>query len=976
MFKLTWLLVAIATRDALGDSHADICATQFNWWANVADNLGPSGYPIMSAKNKLLSLARAADKKYSVCDMQTNANAYYYDLNDKAVTNGQLGFPFTHDYSGTNTKQQQGFSPDCKIGPNSTIDKGEIDYDGPTASCAFGYPGQKDDPLRSNLNGLCRLKIFGKKDSKELQWCISNILDTMTIGVEGGYTNKDGPALKCPDSPVLGEQGSTAFPPISSAAYPSSEDCAGVCNRDQCGKEHKSSPYESFAIIFRKLADTTIEGLCDHCEECQKMASQMPSYRKYCPQFCKKYSGAKPVMEKCKKACKKVTRKHMPPQEVCNKVELCSNESENDNDLNSQPRDYHKRACNEVIFPSKKSTIPNTPSVWQKTNCFELKESEAVYDLALVGAGIGGAYVANQLRNTSEKHTNTIAMFEASDNVGGRLLSAFQAGALGSPVRPFNNETNVVPGEYGGMRISPAYPLVFEQVRLLWEKYFRNEELYPNAICTPSFCRQPENMKHCCEGLLIPMNVGFVKYHSTREELGKFLMSATLKDPDPLYNSSGAFYNLDDIKNHKIYSPYVQCALLAVGVNHLINEAGVGNADNAVEGFKKACTEPLCSKVFQDGSKKFCEMCAQFKGAANAAVSCSGYDTGPDHQRTGDVIGLMDEVVNVNGTTTLYLFTVGYQRLAQELLQGTKPHVTNRNKYSTVDIAPHFRKKLVAIGVGPGKFKHAVKRARELAKDQVGLLTGRKEMARKGPYGPIRLKFDDGSLTTSSLAYLSMLPYDAVDKIDGLEPWRDSVHDVLSPVSISKGIIAWENFSLAKKLGFKPCVQILKETAGRGTCDRIILDGNHHGENAQVIRQAWLWDYKQIMFYQVGGAEEPATTGINLATKYGTEAFVESAIKDLQAAVDEYGIKIPPPEWVRLKQWPKGSICLNWANSKKEGKAFSNIFRRPFGNMTDIWYGNSEMAADGSLHGWAEGALDMAVVNLPEMMEQLKSLKN
>ena len=104
------------------------------------------------------------------------------------------------------------------------------------------------------------------------------------------------------------------------------------------------------------------------------------------------------------------------------------------------------------------------------------------------------------------------------------------------------------------------------------------------------------------------------------------------------------------------------------------------------------------------------------------------------------------------------------------------------------------------------------------------------------------------------------------------------------------------------------------------------------------------------MFYQVGGAEEPATTGINLATKYGTEAFVESAIKDLQAAVDEYGIKIPPPEWVRLKQLPKGSICPNLANSKKKGKTFSNIFRRPFGSMTDVWYGNSEMAADGSHH--------------------------
>merc|ERR1740136_23174 len=241
-----------------------------------------------------------------------------------------------------------------------------------------------------------------------------------------------------------------------------------------------------------------------------------------------------------------------------------------------------------------------------------------------------------------------------------------------------------------------------------------------------------------------------------------------------------------------------------------------------------------------------------------------------------------------------------------------------------------------------------------------------------GPNGPIRLMFEDGSVTTSHMAYLTMLPFDAVDKVRGFEPWSKIVHKGLSsPLSLFKAVLAWDTFSLADELKLKPCVVIRNETAGGGPCDRIILDGN---QSSQVVRQAWLWDYKQILLYSIGADGTPSQNDIDVTTKHGMEAFVKKAVAELQFAVNEYNITIPPPAWFRRRSWPMGTILQNWALNVN-GTRLSDYFRRPFGNSVSVWYGNSEMAEKGSLHGWAEGALSMADTSLPELKTELGLLK-
>ena len=63
-----------------------------------------------------------------------------------------------------------------------------------------------------------------------------------------------------------------------------------------------------------------------------------------------------------------------------------------------------------------------------------------------------------------QEQSRTIALFEADEIVGGRLVSAFQTGAYGPVTRPNNKDTDIAPMEYGGMRIEPKYSLVFHKI--------------------------------------------------------------------------------------------------------------------------------------------------------------------------------------------------------------------------------------------------------------------------------------------------------------------------------------------------------------------------------------------------------------------------------------------------------------------------------------------------------------------------------
>ena len=189
------------------DNHAAICATLFNWWYNIADNNGPVGYRAETANQKLIRLKKDANvDEVSPCDMQRNANAYHRHFKDKLLDARGIphdegdnlrvfpgsGFPFA-DQDPT----LFGLTPTCELEP---VDLGANAFGGPISSCAFGYPGNKNTTSPEtiglpstttfdNNRSLCRLKILGFGDgvNQELQWCMTNILGTMKIGVEGEF---------------------------------------------------------------------------------------------------------------------------------------------------------------------------------------------------------------------------------------------------------------------------------------------------------------------------------------------------------------------------------------------------------------------------------------------------------------------------------------------------------------------------------------------------------------------------------------------------------------------------------------------------------------------------------------------------------------------------------------------------------------------------------------------------------------------
>lgn len=400
----------------------------------------------------------------------------------------------------------------------------------------------------------------------------------------------------------------------------------------------------------------------------------------------------------------------------------------------------------------------------------------------------------------------------------------------------------------------------------------------------------------------------------------------------------------------------------------------------ASEVFDMICKEPECNKI-----KGMCGLCGLFpKDPAAAVVSCSGYNLDPKTYSVSAILSLADEVLNIKNNQFFYLYTVGYQRLAQSILSGTEVD-DDDSGYQDIAVAPHFGKQLVAIGVGPGNFDEANKRAHKLAQMQVERFRYNKaveyDVKELGPLEPIQFKFSDGSMTNSHMAYLTMLPRDSVGTnpdapaIKGFGPWFDEVNDNVVNNLAFKAVIEWDDFSLAEELGMIPCVQIKNATSVSGKCDRIILDGD---PKTQVVRQAWPWDYKQILLYTAGDQHSPGGNSINTAQEYGMERLLKKSIEELRDAVK--GIKskttgkqieIPDPTWFRGKMWPNGSLLVFWPPNTDSDR-FSEAFRRPFGEKVNIWYGNSELDQDGSNHGWAEGALSMVDTSLSEIEPKLE----
>src|ERR1700760_4265352 len=101
--------------------------------------------------------------------------------------------------------------------------------------------------------------------------------------------------------------------------------------------------------------------------------------------------------------------------------------------------------------------------------------STEIFDVAIIGGGVSGVYSAWRL--LTQGRMRRVAVFEADDHIGGRLLSVTPPGIPD------------MRAELGGMRILPAVqPRIKKLIKLLNAEVgsTRQIELYPFPVDQPN----------------------------------------------------------------------------------------------------------------------------------------------------------------------------------------------------------------------------------------------------------------------------------------------------------------------------------------------------------------------------------------------------------------------------------------------------------------------------------------------------------
>ena len=325
------------------------------------------------------------------------------------------------------------------------------------------------------------------------------------------------------------------------------------------------------------------------------------------------------------------------------------------------------------------------PSAWQKrlgTDEDGDAPSQFDFDLAIVGGGVGGAYLVSRLHEEfvlkRGQAMPKIALFERSDKMGGRLMSGYGAGALNLGVQPMSKELYDNPKpmpEYGGMRLDPVrYPLVTNRA------VYMARILFGAGVCPIVGCNWATT--NCCPEMLRRMEVGDVRYVTTDPYASDLMKSSTVYTPSVV----GKRLTLSDIENIDA-SPFDQCLLLFVAADAYYNVTGEYDCNDVSvgctyplgvshqkppDGLWKTSIDELCSHAncTTSGIAGMCALCGRFKNAsgfntaASAAASCSGYDSvkNLNFESLPGALDLSEEVTDVTLKNNLYLLNVGYQR--------------------------------------------------------------------------------------------------------------------------------------------------------------------------------------------------------------------------------------------------------------------------------------------------------------------------
>ena len=598
---------------------------------------------------------------------------------------------------------------------------------------------------------------------------------------------------------------------------------------------------------------------------------------------------------------------------------------------------------------------------------------EAVFDLSIVGAGIGAAALVDRAVGDGSRdkppivpNNAAVALFEKTNEIGGRLQSAFGTGGLGMTVTPFSPELSWIPPmEYGGMRVNP-----FVHKRLF--NLIKKRALYHGEVCTAD----ADNATVDCVSSLLPMEVGNIRYRTLRpaSEVGDWLESSRINTSSALYEANDCTnqacgisnYGIDAIANRE-GSPYDTCVQLVVGLRYYYSTVNTTDVPDlwidAMSRLDKSnCgTSDADFAAFDDkvGMPGWCRLVTMFPDPATAIISCSGYDMDVETV-TYKGSFLIDQVVNANDASKLFLLkNGGMQRLAQSLLF----------ENGQVQVAPLVSKDLVAIEV-EGRDTTAL--AANAAREALNVIAGGTEANnndnnasttteddRESPM--LRLTFADGSSVLTKRAYLTMLPSD-MTQVRGLESWVPVVRDSLTPSMAVKVALFWpKGTDIASLLGLTPCVP--------GPCQRIILDGPSRSAAGDpwMVRQVWLWDANSILLYQLAPMSNMSLPAHQIA-KFANERGMGETVRIILTQLREgTGKNLPDPSAARLKTWAAGSLLIDSPLEEPQWERVSDAMRRPLGRGIGLYYGNSEMSSNLEMHGWVEGALDVLEKNVEEM---------
>ena len=565
------------------------------------------------------------------------------------------------------------------------------------------------------------------------------------------------------------------------------------------------------------------------------------------------------------------------------------------------------------------------PSAWQAD------DGDGVFDLVVVGGGSAGAYAVKRIHQEFQRLNLSmpkVALIERTSIIGGRLQSALGPGSLGLAVPSGDLPLQ----EYGGMRVDAVHhPLVYGELL----EY--GKQLVGDACRPPGTCDNPNN---CCPDLFVPMDVGTIRFSSSKEDRSILNQSSVYQKSESYaldaFGNAIKLYSLEDIREGR-GSPFDKCVqMILAGSTFAKSNTTFADMrwDDAVEEMCGA----RCAEM-----PGLCALCQQFPGKTKVLgpMTCTGYDEPISSTRS--FTEFATEVLNIDGGTHLFILRGGYQRFVQSLLFGR----------GDIPVAPLFQYELAGVSVGGEELGPRVKKhIKNLKKHRGNVPIPQTSFSRNKN---LTLTLADGSRLESRAVLLTMLPFDLVN-IRGFEAWEHILKKATTPVNAVKIVIGWNDpaKSPTSILGMSPC------TSERG-CERLILEG-------KFLRQVWLWDEKTVLLYNMGGFRETETTSkmMRFARRHGMDAFIDEIMSDFHRTI---GVALPRPDWARVKEWPDGTILTSWA--AKSPPSVSEYLSMPAGPHIPLFYANSEAAKNDSNHGWVEGAFEMVEDVLPRLIQAL-----